>query len=353
MNDSEHVAALHKLQNFHRLRIASASWEGEELTVTGTLFMAGSELEVQGGNVVSMEFGMERAELVEVYQDQAALNSGFRLVLRRDRETEDRYWPGYIMIRPAACSEPNERIANTWAFPAQEIKVITPGPQNICRVIGTSDPQSYAFGGATHAVRMIAALSLLAPTAAGSNPSDLMAIDWGCGSGRILQHLAHRLENITGADVDPVNIDWCQRNLNDLRTTQIDWTPPSPFGDREFDLLFSFSVFSHIHHSRIDLWLGELARIMRPGGKLVITTLGVVSTASRRAKPQFFEDLAKKGFLEWPNNGQIDDVRPTPDDYLNIAMSKEYAAKVFARHFRVLGAVEGLGPQDAWVLQRD
>jgi SAM-dependent methyltransferase len=46
--------------------------------------------------------------------------------------------------------------------------------------------------------------------------------------------------------------------------------PHLPFEDRSFDFIYACSVFTHIA-DLADLWLLELRRILRPGGRLYIT----------------------------------------------------------------------------------
>ena len=100
-------------------------------------------------------------------------------------------------------------------------------------------------------------------------------LDFGCGWGRItrcaLEHLP--TERITGCDPIPEMIALCRRMLP-CRFIQIDPLPPSPFDSASFDLIYAYSVFSHLSEAAANAWIAEFKRILSPGGTLVITTRG-------------------------------------------------------------------------------
>lgn len=94
-------------------------------------------------------------------------------------------------------------------------------------------------------------------------------LDAGCGDGRYLEALAAELpERRAGVDISEriletararVDADFQQANLEAL-----------PFADAEFDLVLSSQVIEHVLDA--DRAVGELARVLRPGGTLVIST---------------------------------------------------------------------------------
>src|SRR5437763_16995405 len=50
--------------------------------------------------------------------------------------------------------------------------------------------------------------------------------------------------------------------------------PPTSFQAGNFDLICAYSVFSHLSESVHIRWIEEFSRILKPGGVLVVTTLG-------------------------------------------------------------------------------
>lgn len=102
-------------------------------------------------------------------------------------------------------------------------------------------------------------------------------LDFGCGCGRTLLWLMHRYPEVTfdGADVDGDAIEWCQRHLDRGKFTKTQRKPPLPYPDEYFDLVYSFSVFTHLDEEMQDRWLAELKRVTRCDGLLLFTVHGI------------------------------------------------------------------------------
>jgi SAM-dependent methyltransferase len=100
-------------------------------------------------------------------------------------------------------------------------------------------------------------------------------LDVPCGSGRHSIELARRGHRTTGVDLSeeslalarrsPVDAEWRRSDMRDLP-----WTS-------EFDGAFCFgNSFGYLTPSEADEFVGRLARVLKPGGRLVIET-GVVA----------------------------------------------------------------------------
>jgi SAM-dependent methyltransferase len=100
-------------------------------------------------------------------------------------------------------------------------------------------------------------------------------LDFGCGCGRIIRHF-HTLEGprLYGTDYDRRLVEWCQRNLPFAEFGVNNLQPPLTYADDTFDLVYAFSVFTHLSEPLQKSWLSELARVLRPGGYLLMTTQG-------------------------------------------------------------------------------
>jgi SAM-dependent methyltransferase len=100
------------------------------------------------------------------------------------------------------------------------------------------------------------------------------ALEFGCGWGRIIRLFLRDVdgENLWGVDCMPQAIDICQDTNRSARFQRIEPFPPSGLPANTFDLVYAYSVFSHLSEEAHDRWLQEFREILRPGGLLVLTT---------------------------------------------------------------------------------
>ena len=101
-------------------------------------------------------------------------------------------------------------------------------------------------------------------------------LDFGCGAGRTLRHfLVEAAEaEFWGCDIHASSIEWVNANLSPpVRAFVNSERPPLPRPDHSFDLIYAFSVFTHITDAW-SAWLLELHRLLAPGGLLVASFLG-------------------------------------------------------------------------------
>jgi SAM-dependent methyltransferase len=95
-------------------------------------------------------------------------------------------------------------------------------------------------------------------------------LDAGCGDGRHLAALDAELpERIAGIDIAERILETARARVPraDLRRANLE---SLPFEDGAFDLLLSTQVIEHVLDAPAAA--GELARVLRPGGRLVIST---------------------------------------------------------------------------------
>lgn len=138
------------------------------------------------------------------------------------------------------------------------------------RVAGTADAQWFLTSGREHSAVI---RDLMGSLGAPLEASDAI-LDFGCGCGRVVRHWQTLAARIHGSDHDAPAIQWCRANLpfGSFKVNELE--PPLPFLDNMFDLVYAISVFTHTAERMQPIWLQELARVLRPGGHLLLTTHG-------------------------------------------------------------------------------
>lgn len=100
-------------------------------------------------------------------------------------------------------------------------------------------------------------------------------LDFGCGCGRVIRHWRSvRIGSISGSDCNPELVNWCKQNLDFADFTVNGVSPPLEYCDSEFDFILALSVFTHLPEALQLPWMEELARVLRPGGFLLVSTHG-------------------------------------------------------------------------------
>jgi ubiquinone/menaquinone biosynthesis C-methylase UbiE len=96
-------------------------------------------------------------------------------------------------------------------------------------------------------------------------------LDVGCGTGVLLKRLLDRYPgaHLTGVDLSPAMVELARRRLPGRVTLEVGDVEALPFASSSFDLVMSTSSF-HFWPAPKQA-LAELRRVLRPGGRLVIT----------------------------------------------------------------------------------
>jgi len=99
-------------------------------------------------------------------------------------------------------------------------------------------------------------------------------LDFGCGCGRVTRYFREHEGDVAGSDVSRDAVAWCRSNLPFARFEVNGLAPPLAFDDASFDLVYALSVFTHLTADLQLAWRDELGRVLRPGGRLLVTTHG-------------------------------------------------------------------------------
>jgi ubiquinone/menaquinone biosynthesis C-methylase UbiE len=75
---------------------------------------------------------------------------------------------------------------------------------------------------------------------------------------------------LTGVDASAVALERARRRLSNAELVQIQPDEPLPFADNEFDLVTCIETLEHVRD--VQLALSEIRRVLRPGGRLALTT---------------------------------------------------------------------------------
>lgn len=101
-------------------------------------------------------------------------------------------------------------------------------------------------------------------------------LEVGFGNGATLARLKSVGWNVTGVEFDPVSVELAKSRNLDARLGSLE---ECNFSDGAFDAVVASHLIEHLPDPRT--YLQECARILRPGGKLVLTTPNVRSLGHR------------------------------------------------------------------------
>lgn len=102
------------------------------------------------------------------------------------------------------------------------------------------------------------------------------ALDFGCGVGRLTQALAGHFREVHGLDISPAMVESARRhNRHGAHCTyHCSAAQELPFADSGFDFVYSVLTLQHMPRRFAARFIGELLRVLGPGGALVFQEAG-------------------------------------------------------------------------------
>ncbi len=106
-----------------------------------------------------------------------------------------------------------------------------------------------------------------------SNPSAKYgkALDFGCGAGRITNHLGNYFQEAIGADIAPSMIELAKKYKTNANCKFLVNKDPDLklFYDNSFDFVFSLITLQHMKQKYSQGYIKELARVLKPEGTII------------------------------------------------------------------------------------
>lgn len=103
-------------------------------------------------------------------------------------------------------------------------------------------------------------------------PPGLRILDLGCGDGYLMHLLSPQAATVTGIDPEPTAVQLASRMLHEHANCSVSGGScyDLPFADGAFDVVVMADVIEHLTDD--SACLREAARVLAPGGQVIITT---------------------------------------------------------------------------------
>jgi ubiquinone/menaquinone biosynthesis C-methylase UbiE len=183
-----------------------------------------------------------------------------------------------------------------------------------------------------------------------ASSTNLKILDWGCGPARVVRHLPELLPHakIVASDYNEQTVSWCKTHVHGVEFVKNSVSPPLPFHDQSFDIIYALSVFTHLSLENHYRWREEIYRLLSPGGIFLFTTQGNIFISK-------LSEIEKKKFLlgELVVRGKVKEGHRL----FSAFHPQQFIHSIFSDKWRVLkftnGKMKDWGPeQDVWIVQK-
>lgn len=160
--------------------------------------------------------------------------------------------------------------------------------------------------------------------------------DLGCGCGRIARWAAPEIiaggGSFHGSDINRRLVSWCAQNLPGTYFVNR-LTPPVKLAAASMDLIYAYSVLTHLREKGTRAWLAEAARVLRPGG-IALMTFHDEDYAQAWGPAEVPPLIAAQDYVVW--NDALEG-----SNYLSAWTTRRYFSQMAQDRFEVLEIIPG------------
>jgi len=178
------------------------------------------------------------------------------------------------------------------------------------------------------------------------NLEDKTVLDYGCGDGKFTNTLVNAgASEVFGIDISQNALGFARKlvpsaNFMVFQGEQIE------FSDKYFDVIFSLDVIEHISDNDRDRILTELIRILKPGGKLVLTVPSINKNLDAKHFRHFIPgeliDKLKDKFSNFEIQGYFSKPHFLPVMLFDTLYNRRFIWKLFSALIRLCDAGDAL-----------
>ncbi|MFZ2785258.1 MAG: methyltransferase domain-containing protein [Sediminibacterium sp.] len=143
----------------------------------------------------------------------------------------------------------------------------------------------------------LAAAEIMHWYAAYRNTNHPSILDWGCGTGRVIQHIPVVAPEAVcyGCDSNSSRVAWSRNHIRGIQFSAVSGVT-LPYTDHQFNLIYGISVLTHIDAAEQLQHIKELHRVLQPGGILILSTHG--SNYTRQLSDRELEQYLRGAYTQ-------------------------------------------------------
>jgi cyclopropane fatty-acyl-phospholipid synthase-like methyltransferase len=151
---------------------------------------------------------------------------------------------------------------------------------------------------------------------------------------------------IIGTDYNADTIQWCDESIKNVKFLRNNLLPPLELSKKSVDFVYAISVFTHLSEEACKLWVGEMYRLIRPGGIFLFTTAG-----------DYFNDLGSTRIERQAYSTKGIVVRGNYEEGKKMYLTRHshsYVQEMLLNKFEVISHQRGGFPfmdQDQWIVK--